>query len=228
MFAEAGNPFGAMGYGRKRFIFKWERDIIPVSVAGRRIPAPGSDTVLPIPISVIEPEAIVCDYAEFLPPVAGGNGCGMLLRLLVVPFTVSFRNLKIQEVPADLGNWQQWGSHDGYFSDYAFYQYWCHSTFWGAGVWRSVDEFCSLGFDESRMLNWPQPWSEGHLSWKIPYGWKHKDSTSSVCVGQIEPPTYSTWTMRTNFIEKVKHDRRIGVSLSGQMFFEGVLQNGNQ
>ena len=95
-------------------------------------------------------------------------------------------------------------------------------------VWRVVDEFCSLGFDESRMLNWPQPWSEGHLSWKIPYGWKHKDSTSSVCVGQIEPPTYSTWTMRTNFIEKVKHDRRIGVSLSGQMFFEGVLQNGNQ
>ena len=187
-----------------------------------------SDTFLPIPISVIEPEAIVCDYAEFLPPVAGGNGCGMLLRLLVVPFTVSFRNLKIQEVPADLGNWQQWGSHDGYFSDYAFYQYWCHSTFWGAGVWRSVDEFCSLGFDESRMLNWPQPWSEGHLSWKIPYGWKHKDSTSSVCVGQIAPPSYSTWTMNTNFIEKAKHDRRIGVSLSGQMFFEGVLQNENQ
>ena len=222
MFAEAGNPFGAMGYDRKRFIFKWERDIIPVSVAGRRIPAPGSMFRYRLA------------YSDLSHRTRGnclrlrGNGCGMLLRLLVVPFTVSFRNLKIQEVPADLGNWQQWGSHDGYFSDYAFYQYWCHSTFWGAGVWRSVDEFCSLGFDESRMLNWPQPWSEGHLSWKIPYGWKHKDSTSSVCVGQIEPPTYSTWTMRTNFIEKVKHDRRIGVSLSGQMFFEGVLQNGNQ
>ena len=202
--------------------------LCPLRAEESQLRARCSDTVLPIPISVIEPEAIVCDYAEFLPPVAGGNGCGMLLRLLVVPFTVSFRNLKIQEVPADLGNWQQWGSHDGYFSDYAFYQYWCHSTFWGAGVWRSVDEFCSLGFDESRMLNWPQPWSEGRLSWKIPYGWKHKDSTSSVCVGQIEPPTYSTWTMRTNFVEKVKHDRRIGVSLSGQMFFEGVLQNGNQ
>ena len=182
---------------------------------------------LPIPLSIIEPESILCDYAEFLPPAPGKPGCGMLLRLLVTPFVVSFHNLEIQEVPADLNNWQQWGSHSGYFADYAYYQYWCHTTHWGAGVWRGVDEFNSLDFDESRIGSWPQPWSTGYLSWKIPYGWRHKRSMTQACVGQIKPPSYSVWTMSTNLLEKTKHGYRVGISSSGQMFFEGALQNGN-
>ena len=48
-------------------------------------------------------------------------------------------------------NWQQWGSHSGYFDDYAFYQRWCHTTLWGAGVWHTVNEFNGIEFDESRI-----------------------------------------------------------------------------
>ena len=199
----------------------------PLAAEESELLAQSLGVTLPIPLSIIEPESILCDYAEFLPPAPGKPGCGMLLRLLVTPFVVSFHNLEIQEVPADLNNWQQWGSHSGYFADYAYYQYWCHTTHWGAGVWRGVDEFNSLDFDESRIGSWPQPWSTGYLSWKIPYGWRHKRSMTQACVGQIKPPSYSVWTMSTNLLEKTKHGYRVGISSSGQMFFEGALQNGN-
>ena len=182
---------------------------------------------LPIILRVIEPERIGCDYAEFLPPTSDGKGCGMLLYLQLLPLSVSFSGLEIQEIPADLTNWQQWGSHSGYFDDYAFYQRWCHTTLWGAGVWHAVNEFNGIEFDESRIWTWPQPWSEGTLSWTIPYGWRLAGSTFNAPVGQINPPSYSVWTMSSNFIEKTKHSHTIGVSANGQMYLDGSLRNGN-
>ena len=182
---------------------------------------------LPIILRVIEPERIGCDYAEFLPPTSDGRGCGMLLYLQLFPLSVSFSGLEIQEIPADLTNWQQWGSHSGYFDDYAFYQRWCHTTLWGAGVWHAVNEFNGIEFDESRIWTWPQPWSEGTLSWTIPYGWRLAGSTFNAPVGQINPPSYSVWTMSSNFIEKTKHSHTIGVSANGQMYLDGSLRNGN-
>lgn len=196
----------------------------PLTAETSRLYAEYATACLPFVLNVIEPERIACDYAEFLPPVPD-VGCGMRLHLVVHPFTVSFSNLKIQEIPADLANWQQWGSHSGYFSDYSFYHRWCHTTAWGAGVWYQVDRLNSIGFDTSRIWSWPQPWSTGTLSWTIPYGWKHKDSEATTPAGQINPPSYSVWTMSPNFLEKTKHSHRIGVTSDGQMYFEGNLQN---
>jgi len=192
-----------------------------------RLHAECSSASLPVLLRVIEPESIICDYAEFLPPSSEGTGCGMYLHLLLSPFSVSFSNLEIQEIPADLANWEQWGSHTGYFAEYAYYQLWCHTTSWGAGVWLPVDEFNSIGFDESRMLSWTQPWSTGTLSWTIPYGWRRKNTPFTAPAGQIIPPSYSVWTMSSNFLEKTKHSHSIGVSVDGRMYLDGVLQNGN-
>ena len=107
------------------------------------------------------------------------------------------------------------------------YQRWCHTTLWGAGVWHAVNEFNGIEFDESRIWTWPQPWSEGTLSWTIPYGWRLAGSTFNAPVGQINPPSYSVWTMSSNFIEKTKHSHTIGVSANGQMYLDGSLRNGN-
>jgi len=200
----------------------------PLTAETSRIYAEYASATLPIALNVIEPERIACDYAEFLPPSSNEMGCGMYLYLVVHPFTVSFSNLKIEEIPADLANWQQWSSHSGYFDDYSFYHRWCHTIAWGAGIWHQVDSLNSIGFDTSRIWTWPQPWSTGTLSWTIPYGWKHKDSGATTPVGQINPPSYSVWTMSSSFLEKTKHSHRIGVTSDGQMYFEGNLQNGNQ
>ena len=89
------------------------------------------------------------------------------------------------------------------------------------------NEFNGIEFDESRIWTWPQPWSEGTLSWTIPYGWRLAGSTFNAPVGQINPPSYSVWTMSSNFIEKTKHSHTIGVSANGQMYLDGSLRNGN-
>ena len=198
----------------------------PLTAERSQLYAECKSAPLPITLRVIEPESIVCDYAEFMPPKPDGRGCGMLLYLQFLPLSVSFSNLKIQEIPADLNNWQQWGSHSGYFDDYAFYQKWCHTVFWGAGVWLPLNEYNCV-FDESRIGTWPQPWSNGTLSWTIPYAWKLASSPFNAPVGQINPPSYSVWTMSSNFLEKTKHSHTIGVSANGQMYLDGRLRNGN-
>ena len=179
-------------------------------------------------LDIVEPDGIVCNYAEFLPPSPANTGCGMLLKLMVSPFDVSFSNLKMQEVPADPNNGAQWGTHTGYFDNYAYAHRWYHTVMWGAGIWNEVDEDNVLGWDESRIWTWEQPWSNGVLTWRIPYGWKRKDSQSAVPVGQIQPSSYSTWTMNASFLEKSKHSHRIGVSADGRLYFEGVQINENQ
>ena len=189
--------------------------------------AGNSGVSLPIFLQVIEPDGIACDHVTFLPATNEIEGCGMQLKLVVLPCTVSFTGLKMQEVPADLNNWQQWGSHSGYFASYEFYHRWCHTTSYGAGNWLNVSAGNVLGLDVSRIWSWPTPWASGVLSWKIPYGWKHKENPSNTCEGQISPPSYSIWTMNTNFLEKTKHSHRVGLSLSGQTYLDGNLQEGN-
>ena len=159
--------------------------------------------------------------------VGDGLGAGMLLRIQFSPFSVSFSNLEMQEVPADIGNWPQWGSHSGYFDDMAYYGRWCHTTAWGAGTWHGVDELNAMGFDRSRIWTWAKPWSDGRLSWKIPYGWRRKYSGAPVCAGEIRPPSYSVWSMSPDFLEKTKHGHRVGQSVSGEVYFDGVLQYEN-
>ena len=144
--------------------------------------------------------------------------------MLVVWWT---EEISVQEIPGDLNNWQEWGSHSGYFDSYEFYHRWCHTTNYGAGRWLPISEGNVLGFDASRIWSWPTPWSSGSLSWKIPYGWKRRDNPSNTCSGQISPPSYSVWTMCSNFLEKVKHSHRIGMSLSGATYLDGDLQEGN-
>ena len=186
-----------------------------------------SDVSLWFPISVLTPQAIVCDYVEFIPPTAQDADCGMLLHLSVSPFTVSFSGLKIEEIPGKLENWSQWGSHSGYFADMAYYFYWCHTTQWGAGVWMSITESNAIGMDRSMIRNWIPPWSAGTLSWTIPYGWKQCESDSNESVGQISPPSYSVWTMTSNMIEKTKHGHKVSITSSGNMYLDGVQQNEN-
>lgn len=198
----------------------------PILQSSSGISAEKPGVTFHIPLQTIEPDEISCDHATFLPATNDIEGCGMLLKLVVLPCSVSFTGIKMQEIPANLANWQEWGSHSGYFDSYTFYHRWCHTVEYGAGRWMTISQGNVMGLDVSRMWYWPTPWSNGVLSWNIPYGWKHKDSVSDTCVGQISPPSYSVWSMGTNFLEKAKHTHRIGLSLSGQTFFDGNLQEG--
>ena len=77
---------GTFGLGQtKRFC-------CPLTAERSLLYAECKSTQLPIILNVIEPESIVCNYAEFLPPTSDGWGCGMLLYLQLFPLSVSFSN----------------------------------------------------------------------------------------------------------------------------------------
>ena len=171
---------------------------------------------LPIPLNVMEPTGIECTDIIFLP--ASMTGIGMFLKLSVNPLTVSFEGLAMQEVPSNQG------VHTGYFNSSEFMHLWSHNTSMGAGKWRDIVEGNLFGWDESRMLNWPQPWATGQLVWNIPIGWNCCGTKTGTCVKIMSPIYQSTWNMTSNFVTKTKHGHSIGLSSDGRRYLDDEEQ----
>jgi hypothetical protein len=147
----------------------------------------------------------------------------MALALYVFPYDVSFEGLKMQEVAAPSNATSpEWGVHEGYFSDWAFQGHWYHYAIWGAGVWKNVRPGNKFGEqDESRMFIWPEPWSAGRMSWKIPIAWKSKHSSAAAEGGRMFETYQSEWTMILNSVIKTKHQQELTLTENGLIFLNG-------
>ena len=137
-------------------------------------------------LTVVEPNGIVARSPvafDFLIPTNHAGGAGMKLELFVQPETVSFSGIVMEEVPSSTG------IHQGYFSNVFFTEEWCHTTEFGAGVWRNIrpDNYCG---DDNATRGDELPrempdgtmvfdlnagtWSDGLMSWDIPWGWAER------------------------------------------------------
>ena len=169
-------------------------------------------------VAIMAPTDIACTAVGFLPamPVIG---IGMALELRVRPMTVSFEGLSMQEEAADRNRPMDWGSRWGYFNNTNFIERWGHYTEWGAGVWRDVTQGNRWGvYDSSRMFDWPQPWDEGSMSWRIPVCWKRKGEAWQSIAGRFPADFDSVWNMTDSAVEKIKHGQNITLTSSGTVF----------
>ena len=178
-------------------------------------------------LTVQEPVELMCSNIvkvttnSVTPGYAGG--VGMKLQLYVLPLSVSFENIVVEEVPCEIG------SHSGYFTNSAFSAFWSHTYANGAGRWRNIDLGNRYGSDKSTTGNWPPQWDSGVMSWNIPIGWNYLDTTTG------EPPVknfpiqyYSVWTMSPDgTVTKSKHGHIISKSTNGVIRLDGVMVNGN-
>ena len=138
-----------------------------------------------------------------LPPGHAG-GIGMVMDVYILPMSVSFSEIAVEEVPCDIG------VSTGYFSFPAMSGAASHTTANGAGTWINVQESNKMGEDRPGIHGELLPmtpdgtltndvsvgWLEGTLYWPTPFGWNVKDTTGN----QAEHGQFATW---------VAHETRI-------------------
>ena len=173
-------------------------------------------------IEVKEPEGLACTAVGYLPanPL---TGIGMALEVCVLPHTVSFEGLLLQEVAAPANATSpEWGVHSGFFADLAYQTRWYHHATWGAGQWIEVAQGNLFGrYDESRMMRWPRPWSNGNMTWAIPIAWKSGYPPYADEEGRLGVVYQSEWTMADDALTKTKHGQVLVLTESGQVFLNG-------
>ena len=173
-------------------------------------------------IEVKEPEGLACTAVGYLPanPL---TGIGMALEVCVLPRTVSFEGLLLQEVAAPANATSpEWGVHSGFFADLAYQTRWYHYATWGAGQWIEVSQGNLFGrYDESRMMRWPRPWSNGNMTWAIPIAWKSGYPPYADEEGRLGVVYQSEWTMADDALTKTKHGQVLVLTESGQVFLNG-------
>ena len=173
-------------------------------------------------IEVKEPERLACTAVGYLPanPL---TGIGMALEVCVFPRTVSFEGLLLQEVAAPANATSpEWGVHSGFFADLAYQTRWYHYATWGAGQWIEVSQGNLFGrYDESRMMRWPRPWSNGNMTWAIPIAWKSGYPPYADEEGRLGVVYQSEWTMADDALTKTKHGQVLVLTESGQVFLNG-------
>ena len=173
-------------------------------------------------IEVKEPEVLACTAVGYLPanPL---TGIGMALEVCVLPRTVSFEGLLLQEVAAPANATSpEWGVHSGFFADLAYQTRWYHYATWGAGQWIEVSQGNLFGrYDESRMMRWPRPWSNGNMTWAIPIAWKSGYPPYADEEGRLGVVYQSEWTMADDALTKTKHGQVLVLTESGQVFLNG-------
>ena len=169
-------------------------------------------------VNLLAPSDIVCSAVGFLPAIPVG-GIGMALELRVLPLTVSFEGLKMQELSADERAPENWGTRQGYFSNTNFIQRWAHYECWGAGTWRNIIQGNRYGtYDSSRLFDWPQPWDDGCMTWRIPVAWHRIDYSGTNSAGQFSADFQSVWNMTEVAVEKIKHGQNLTLTSSGVIF----------
>ncbi len=145
-------------------------------------------------LKCIEPSGITVREVELCTyglPSGKAGGVGLLQAFYVEPFTVSFSQVAIQEVPCDRG------TVEGYFR-YAFTtNLWTHTRDAGAGRWQNVDvnnrmgdsyyrdeaaidiELLPITSDGMLTNDYTLGWVDGYMSWDIPFGWNTLNTASN-------------------------------------------------
>ena len=160
-------------------------------------PLDGGESVLTISVNnetysttcmILEPEKYYCGRATKFGFGLGENmagGVGMFLELYIVPRTVSFGRIAMQEVPTTTGG------VSGYFQNEEFSAEWAHTRDHRAGMWHNIgNDNLFMSEDEASMsLNLKRMtpdgvltndvsfgWQEGMILWSIPLGWNLHDT----------------------------------------------------
>ena len=152
-------------------------------------------------ISIVEPSAILATPTVTYDFGHGPNhagGVGMKFDVYVLPTTVSFSGIAMEEVPSTDG------VHEGYFANPYFRNDWYHTVAHGAGTWLDVfaDNYC--GEDEVAMeMDIPRilpdgsmtfnvnegVWLNGWMVWRINWGWaKNNRNLGDLPVKEISTP----------------------------------------
>ena len=132
----------------------------------------------------------------------------MKFELYVLPTTVAFSGIALEEVPSNVGY------HDGFFANNYFCNDWYHTVEHGAGRWDNVrsENFC--GYDEANFrteiprvlpdgtMTFNQNegvWTNGRIVWLINWGWAKKDSQfGDIPVKEIDTPYNQTFRIDEN------------------------------
>ena len=152
----------------------------------------GDATYLPR-LSCIEPTGIevrevsLCTYGL---PAGKAGGIGLLQAFYVKPFTVSFTEIAVEEVPSDRGE------VDGYFRHALPSNLWSHTSSAGAGIWHDVfpgnrmgdpnfrdeaalaEELLPITPDGTLTNDYSFGWMWGTMTWEVPFGWNVKGTTN--------------------------------------------------
>ena len=138
----------------------------------------------------------------------------MELAIYVLPETVSFAGIAMEEVPS------LEGTHQGYFDNVYFTNIWYHTVERGAGKWRNIAPDNYWNTDRAWMgdeLPHEMPngimtfdlsqgaWSDGELVWDIPWGWAVKNCA---------PDTLPVKTMTTHYTQTFIIDESGTLSVS--------------
>ena len=144
-------------------------------------------------LSVIEPSSVKAELLygrtrdsvmTYTAAKGQSGGIGMMLRLYVRPFSVSFTGIAIEEVP------QLTYRTSGYFSNPYYNGAFAHTVQAGAGNWLKVQEDNSFATDEAaftHVIPWLTPqgvistdpvyaWTDGYAYMDNPFGWGQIDS----------------------------------------------------
>ena len=133
----------------------------------------------------------------------------MNLGVRVLPDTVCFSGIAMEEIPSDTG-----GVHQGYFSNVYFTNVWYHTTELGAGDWKNIQPDNSWGVDQASMgEELPRErangemtfdisegaWSNGTLVWDIRWGWAERNpSAGTPPAKSMSTPHDQTFTFDAN------------------------------
>jgi hypothetical protein len=193
-------------------------------------------------LTVVEPSAIVGvpQFAyDFGIVTNHAGGAGMRLQLHVLPDTVSFEGIAMEEVPS------MEGTHQGYFSNVVFQSVWYHTTGMGAGKWNRVrpgnicsnDKAC-MGEELPRVLQNGDVtfdlsegvWMDGTLVWNITWGWSERESCEGdPPVKEMTTPYNQTFTFAadgTLSISKFQH--AVSRGTNNVIRLDGVVQEPNK
>ena len=164
------------------------------------------NTSLGFLISVVNPSGIICKKSGWdgnrLPRNIAG-GAGLSLELYVIPMTVSFEEIAIQEDPCHTG------THSGYFDQASQQHSWYHDIDNGAGIWHNISTGNYWTVDNPLVSIKPPPWTNGTNVWDIPVGWYFRDPPAAISsVRDIQCDIKQYFTIDSNGtvrVEKFEH-----------------------
>ena len=140
-------------------------------------------------VSVIEPadvEAVNVYLLDYGVPLWCAGGVGLQMQFRILPLTVSFSEIAVEEVPSNQGDPR------GYFAHPLFNNERTHTRDCGAGVWNNVDANNIVEGVDSTGLAVALPrmtpnneitddptvgWVFGTRTWALPFGWNVKGTT---------------------------------------------------
>ena len=162
---------------------------------------------------------------------------GMAFELYVLPLTVSFQNIAVEEVPNELGG------PSGYFTNAYFSAYWHHNRDCGAGRWRKINDnnyfmtdIPAVSISLPRMRadgtlvhsnDTTVGWQDGQLIWEDPFGW----NVTNVSETASEYGTFATGTRQETVVTSDgtvtlrKFGNEAVRGTNGIPFLNGVMQN---